>query len=190
MRPPSPWESYLIACAQLARNADQVYIGTYGIWSAYDSSPLILFLTHLDSCVKCPKQVIVGYNHRTPQDCRKYQDTIKAYKGIHWKYLSSFHSKYFIVRNGQDFLGFIGSYNLSDTAYDNLYTLVDGHRAKCFHHQHSLRWRRARKSLPVYKTRRHIASVLSVMEPTEEAADTGYQPMTVFINQLEKLEEN
>jgi hypothetical protein len=42
----------------------------------------------------------------------------------------------------------------------------------------------------VYKTRRHIASVLSVMEPTEEAADTGYQPMTVFINQLEKLEEN
>lgn len=189
MRPPSPWESYLISCAQLARNADAIYIGTYGIWSAYDSSPLILFLTHLENCIKCSKQVIVGYNHRTPYDCKRYQDTIRAYKGIHWKYLSSFHSKYFIVRSGRDYLGFIGSYNLGDTSYDNLYTTVDGDKAKHFHYLHSLRWKRARKSLPAYKTRRHAASVLSVMLPTDESADTGYQPMTVFIKQLEKLEE-
>ena len=188
MRPPSPWEGYLLRCAELAKDADRIYIGTYGVWTAYDSSPLVLFLTHLNGCVKCPKQIIVGYNHRQPEDCAKFQREIKAYGDISWKYLSSFHSKYFLVRRGRQIEGLVGSFNLSDTAYTNMFAKLHSLQATAAYMQHHNCWRRARKTLPTRKVRRKI-SVASVMESTDMAADTGYQPVSIFTQQLIQLEE-
>ncbi len=168
-----------------------MYCGTYGIYAAFDSSPLNLFLIHLNEYVDCPRQVIVGYNHRQPDSCKFYEQTIRLYSNINWKYLVSFHSKYFIVRKDHQYMGFAGSFNFSDTTYDNLAIPLTGVAASVIHKKHSMLWRRARKTPPERKTRRKRVLLEDILnDPVEFAADTGYQPVSVFSKQLEELEEN
>lgn len=148
--------------------ADECLVGTWGVrtW-APQNTPVKSILSQL------PKgtQMLVGFGSFA--EAMRASGILRHYPNIEARYTQESHAKYVISRRARQWVGVLGSANLSDSAQFNIMVQVGGLYCREIQEQHRALWHRALTYEGVKLRSLDVAPILA--EPLYQANDTREQ---------------
>ena len=83
----------------------------------------------------------MGY--ASANDVAGAEELISTYDRIDWRFLQWFHSKYFLAYKGNSWAGFMGSFNFTDSTWEDIAVRINAKQAKEVAYYHESRRARA-----------------------------------------------